>query len=211
MNRFRQSVVQLFGLVLLVSLLTPFVAPSHAYDAAWNGWREDITRPKPPKKPHCASGQCPPGTCNLVSSPVYTADGTLVWTDRDISFSGATRMGLTRTYNSFDYRAGLFGRGWVTAQESSIARTWRAVTEANSDGSPKIATDFAPEPIWLSEYGRRYVLEESENMCGTPKVLNFTFEKLDDGRFKQVFEGSVRFSTLRQKNCNKKQETWRLS
>jgi YD repeat-containing protein len=46
----------------------------------------------------------------------------------------------------------------------------------------------------MSGYGRRYVLEESESMCGTPGVLNFTFEKLGDGRFKQVFEGSDRFS-----------------
>lgn len=198
MNRFRQNVVQLLGLALLVSLLTPFIAPSQAYDAAWNGWREDITRPVPHKKPPCETGECPPDTCDIEqktkTSPVYAADGTLVWSDRDISFSGATRIGLKRTYNSFDYRAGLFGRGWVTAQESSIARTWRAVTQANSDGSPKVATDFAPEPIWMSGYGRRYVLEEYEDTCGTPGMLNFTFEKLADGRFKQVFDGSERYS-----------------
>jgi len=101
---------------------------------------------------------------------------------------------LKRTYNSFDYRPGLFGRGWVTAQESNIARTYRAISEANTDGSSKMATEFKSEPIWMSAYGSRYVLEESETECGTPAVLTFTFEKLANGQFKQVTEGSGSFS-----------------
>lgn len=179
------------------SLVICVLIASHAtfaYDQPWNGNREDITSPAPPPPPPCPGGSCQcPNPANT-SSPVYTADGSLVWSDTDIVFPVQTRVTLTRTYNSFDYRAGLFGRGWVTAQESNIAKTFRAVTEGNSDGSPKPATEFESVPIWLAAHGRRYILEETATNCNTPAVLYFTFEKLDDGSFKQVFEDSSSFS-----------------
>jgi len=173
-------------------------APMAAFDQPWNGNREDITGPcrtncKPPPPP-CPSGNCQCPNGNNTTSPVYTADGSLVWSDEDINFPAITRVGLKRTYNSFDYRAGLFGRGWVTAQEVNIARTYRAVTEANEDGSPKTATEFESAPIWLASYGRRYELQETAIECTTPEVLYFTFEKQTDGSFRQVFEDSQSFS-----------------
>lgn len=171
--------------------------PAIAFDQPWNGNREDITghcqtNCKPPPPP-CPSGncKCPP---NGTTSPVYAADGSLVWTDSDITFPVTTRVGLNRTYNSFDYRAGLFGRGWVTSQEVNIARTYRAVTEGNADGSPKTATEFESVPIWLASYGRRYVLQETATECTPSEVLFFTFEKQADGTFKQVFEDRQSFS-----------------
>jgi len=174
-------------------LMTVIVAsPVAAYDQPWNGGKEDITGPTPPPPPPCPSGNClcPP---NGTGSPVYIADGSLVWSDVDITFASSTRVGLKRTYNSFDYRAGLFGRGWVTAQESNIARTYKAITEGNADGSPKTATEFKSVPIWLAAYGRRYTLEETASQCTTPDVLYFTFEKQTDGSFKQVYEDSQSF------------------
>lgn len=169
-------------------------APAHAYDAPWNGWREDITGPGPEPEVDCEGGECgPPSECNT-GSPVYTARGSLVWSDTDVRFPGATRVGLTRTYNSFDFRAGIFGRGWMTSQETSIARTYKALAQGSADGSPTTATAFASQPVWLSSYGRRYRLQESTTACTPPQVLYFTFEKQADGSFQQVFEDSSSYA-----------------
>ena len=180
--------IALAGLICLSSV------SSYAFDQEWNGGREDITRPNNPPPPPCPGGNCKCPNSNNTASPVYAADGSLVWRDADIVFPTNTRVGLERTYNSFDYRAGLFGRGWVTSQESNIARTYRAVTEGSPDGSPKIATEFQSVPVWLAPHGRRYVLVESATECTTPEVLYFTFEKQEDGGFKQVFEDSQSYS-----------------
>ena len=100
----------LITVLALLGLITSFQV--FAYDAPWNGGREDITGPGPEPEPDCESGNCScPGDGNT-SSPVYTARGYLVWKDVDIVFPTSTRIGLQRTYNSFDFRAGLFGRGW---------------------------------------------------------------------------------------------------
>ncbi len=165
-----------------------------AYDAPWNGGREDITKPGPEPENDCTSNECScPGDGNT-GSPVYTARGYLVWKDSDITFPSTTRVGLRRTYNSFDFRAGLFGRGWVTAQESNIARTYKAITEGNPNGSPTTATAYQSVPIWLASHGRRYRLEETATACTTPDVLYFTFEKLANGGFKQVYEDSLDYN-----------------
>ncbi|MGH1463504.1 MAG: DUF6531 domain-containing protein, partial [Neptuniibacter sp.] len=168
------------------------VPVAHAYDAAWNGYREDITRHSTTTEDNdCPNGNClAEPNCNNTKSPVYVAKGFLVYTEADIEFPSSNVIGLNRTYNSFDRRAGLFGRGWVTKQEMSIARTYKAITEANPDGSPKAASDYQSVPILLTEYGRRYRLEETATGCTTPEVLFFTFEKLPDGGFKQVYEDS---------------------
>ncbi|MGH1462879.1 MAG: hypothetical protein ACRBB6_12670 [Neptuniibacter sp.] len=70
----------------------------------------------------------------------------------------------------------------------NVARTSKAITEANPDGSPKAETDYQSVPILLTEYGRRYRLEETATGFTTSEVLFFTFEKLPDGGFKQVYE-----------------------
>ncbi|MEA3302011.1 MAG: DUF6531 domain-containing protein, partial [Pseudomonadota bacterium] len=185
----RQSLIAAFALAALLSGI-----PAVAYDAPWNGWREDITGPGPEPEEDCQDGECgPPDDCNT-GSPVYTARGSLVWSDTDIRFPGTTRVGLKRTYNSFDFRAGMFGRGWFTAQESNIARTYKAVAEASADGSETTATEFESTPVWMSSYGRRYRLQESATTCTPPQVLFFTFEKQPDGSFKQVFEESLSYS-----------------
>ena len=172
--------------------------PSFAFDQPWNGNREDITGPCTtncaPPPPPCPGGMCQCPNPNNTKSPVYTADGSLVWSDTDITFPVTSRISLKRTYNSFDYRAGLFGRGWVTAQESNIARTYRAVTEGNADGSPKTAAEFESVPIWLASYGRRYELQETATECATPDVLYFTFLKQTDGTLRQIFEDNENFS-----------------
>ena len=185
----RQSLITVIAFAVLFS-----GSPAVAYDAPWNGWREDITGPGPEPEEDCQDGECgPPNDCNT-GSPVYTARGSLVWSDTDIRFPGTTRIGLKRTYNSYDFRAGMFGRGWFTAQESNIARTYKAIAEASHDGSATTAAEFESMPVWMSSYGRRYKLQESETACTPPQVLFFTFEKQPDGSFKQVFEESLSFS-----------------
>jgi len=161
-----------------------------AFDQPWNGGREDITRPEEDEEEECEGNECNCPNGNNTSSPVYSARGYLVWKDIDIEFTSNTLINLSRTYNSFDFRAGLFGRGWMTAQESSIARTYKALTEGNADGSSKPAESYESIPIWAASYGRRYQLEETETGCTTPNILYFTFEKTSDGGFKQVFENS---------------------
>ncbi len=182
----------LMAVVALTALFSSILA--QAYDAPWNGWREDITGPGPEPEEDCQTGECgSPNDCNT-GSPVYTARGSLVWHDADVRFPGLTRVGLKRTYNSFDFRAGMFGRGWMTAQESSIARTYKAVSQSSADGSPATATEFESMPVWLSSHGRRYKLQENANSCTPPQVFFFTFEKQADGSFKQVFEDSRSYS-----------------
>jgi len=181
-----------FSIIILVTLIG--ASPGLSYDQPWNGSKEDVTSPDSKKNDgDCPNGNCSPTTCGQTSSPVYTARGYLIWKDSDITFPAPTRVGLSRTYNSFDYRAGLFGRGWVTAQESGIARTYKAITEGNADGTPTTATEYESVPIWLSESGRRYQLEETETGCSTPEILTFTFEKLTEGGFKQVYEDSLSY------------------
>ncbi len=183
-----------FESILLLALLLVtigFSMPASAYDQPWNGNREDITSAENDDEETCSSGNC---GCDGTGSPVYLADGSLVWRDTDITFPTSTRVGLKRTYNSFDYRAGLFGRGWVTAQESNIARTYKALDQGNADGSPSTATNFGSVPIWLASYGRRYVLQETATTCTPPGVLYFTFEKQANGNFKQVFEDNQSYS-----------------
>ncbi len=167
------------------------LSPVFAYDQPWNGNKEDIVGTGDENEDDCPGGECAGPTCNSnTGSPVYVSSGSLVWKEPDVVFPTTTEIGLTRTYNSFDLRVGLFGRGWVTAQESNIAQTYKAVTEGNADGSPLTATAFEQIPIWLSSHGRRYKLEATDSGCRTPGVLFFTFQKESDGRFRQVFENS---------------------
>ncbi|MES9905274.1 MAG: DUF6531 domain-containing protein, partial [Sedimenticola sp.] len=184
-----------FNLIPVLVLLG-FIASTQvfAYDADWNGGREDISKPDIEKEKDCSKVNCSCPSDGNTSSPVYTARGYLVWKDIDINFPTSSRISLRRTYNSFDVRAGLFGRGWVTAQESNIARTYKAITEGNADGSPSTATEFKSIPIWLASYGRRYKLEETETSCKAPGVLYFTFEKTPDGGFKQVYEDNQSYN-----------------
>ena len=181
-----------FLLLVVLLVMLSAATPVSAYDQPWNGNREDITSTtNEPPPSTCPSGNC---SCDGTGSPVYLADGSLVWRDTDIRFASSTRVGLKRTYNSFDQRAGLFGRGWVTAQESSIARTYKALDQGNADGSPSTATNFGSVPIWLASYGRRYKLQETATTCTPPGVLYFTFEKQANGNFKQVFEDNQSYS-----------------
>ncbi|MDH5231490.1 MAG: DUF6531 domain-containing protein [Gammaproteobacteria bacterium] len=188
-----KSSIHSLSLIFILFVIVNLGMPVFAYDQPWNGFREDITSPDPDPDPPCPSGncKCPP---NGTRSPVYVADGSLVWSETDIQFPTNAQITLTRTYNSFDERSGLFGRGWVTAQESNIARTYRALDEGNADGSPSTATNFGSVPIWLASYGRRYVLQETATHCTPPSVLYFTFEKLADGKFKQVFDDNQSYS-----------------
>ncbi len=194
MERSNNPLIPFHWIAALSTVLCLFMLPVQAYDQPWNGNREDITNPAPPPPPPCPGGDCNPPDCNNTSSPVYTADGSLVWSTTDIQFPSVSRIRLKRTYTSTDYRAGLFGRGWVTAQESNIARTYKAITEGNADGSPKTATEFKSVPIWLASYGRRYTLEETATACTPPSNLFFTFEKVANGQFRQVFENSQNYN-----------------
>ncbi len=173
------------GFLLLLFCLS--AAPTTlAYDAPWNGGREDITGPDDtPDDDGCEGDNCDDCKGKKSGSPVFVANGSLIWSDDDIQFSAQTNIGLKRTYNSTDYRAGLFGRGWVSPQESGIARTYKA-----SDGG------FDSVPIWMTENGTRYSLIDDGATCIAPDVLFFFFEKQDDGAYKQIFEDSNSFNIL---------------
>lgn len=173
------SVVFCFSILILIA------TSSHSYGQSLND--EDITSPCANCTPPPPCQECKPG--EQVSS-VYLADGSLVWDEIDIGFPVDTSVGLSRKYNSYDRRAGLFGRGWITAQEMNIAITSRAVTQANADNSPKAADEYESVLIWTDATGRRYFLEETSTGFSPPDVFYFTFEKQADGSFKQVFADS---------------------
>jgi len=169
-----------FSVLALIMLLLFAVMPVQAYDQPWNGYREDITGPKPPPQDHCEGDECPPCPGGQTRSPVFVADGALIWQETDITPPGISRVGLKRVYNSFDYRAGLFGRGWISGQEAGLVRTYKAVDD----------NSFMAAPIFKTKEGVRYTLAETETTCTVPGVLFFSFKKLPDGGFKQVFEDS---------------------
>jgi RHS repeat-associated protein len=181
-----QNLKMVYSLLIIVLLfaITAVPSPVQAYDAAWNGGREDITgHDEAPDPEGCQGDECPDDPCDATRSPVYVADGSLIWSDTDIRFPSATRVGLKRTYNSFDYRAGLFGRGWVTAQEIGIAKTYKATSGG-----------FASVPIWMTKTGVRYTLTDNGTSCTAPDVLFFSFEKRADGSYKQIFEDNNSFN-----------------
>lgn len=187
--------MKIFKKTLLVASVALISGNTLAYDQAWNGWREDIssaTRDKPAQDDKPAADPTPE-PCKNLRSPVYAASGFFHWPDTDITLPVRSGLKVKRTYNSQDLRVGLFGRGWMTAQEEGIARTWKAITEGNPDGSPKDAESYKSVPIWLAESGRRYTLEETEVGCDTPAVLSFTITKLPDGRWKAEHENSKTF------------------
>jgi len=179
----QSSLVFTICMITLLFCITVLPASVQAYDQVWNGGKEDITKHKKQGKDGCKGPDCEPQSCKTTNSPVHVADGSLIWKDTDISFPASTRVGLKRTYNSFDYRAGLFGRGWVTAQESGIAKTYKAT-----------GGGFESVPIWMTESGMRYTLTDNVTTCTAPDVLFFSFEKRADGSYKQIFEDSGSFS-----------------
>lgn len=70
--------------------------------------------------PWCCSGY--DYAIPFAEDPVDAASGNFIDTTTDLSAGAATSLSVTRTYNSFDTRGGLFGPGWstlfdVTAQE----------------------------------------------------------------------------------------------
>lgn len=187
--------MKLFKRTLLAASVALLSGNALAYDQAWNGWREDISsasRDVPEEDTNQETSETPED-CSHTNSPVYTANGFFYWHDTDITLPARSGLKVKRTYNSQDLRVGLFGRGWMTAQEEGIARTWKAITEGNPDGSPRDADSYKSVPIWLAESGRRYTLEETDTGCDTPAVLSFTITKLADGRWKAEHENSQAF------------------
>ncbi|MBV1874068.1 MAG: hypothetical protein KUG80_04775, partial [Gammaproteobacteria bacterium] len=78
---------------VLLLAMTSISAPAWAYDQSWNGYREDITGPCTTCEPPPPCQNCCPGS---TGSPVYLANGTLVWNETDIRFPTDTNVRLKR-------------------------------------------------------------------------------------------------------------------
>lgn len=116
---------------LLCLLALTFTAPvAQGYHFPWDQGHDttDWDDPSPPGP--CEGGVCDSCSGNASRSPVYTATGHFVWSDTDVALNGRPSIGITRTYNSHDPRAGIFGNGWTVGCELALYKATRFEDDA---------------------------------------------------------------------------------
>lgn len=87
-------------------------------------------------------------------SPVQLIDGAFIWTTTDIVLNGRPNISLSRHYNSYDARDGIFGRGWSTRCEKSLTRVINYEEQESGVSEPTI------NYIYKTAIGRRYNFKE---------------------------------------------------
>ena len=102
-----------------------------AYHFPWDQGHDttdwgDPNAPGPCEGPNC--DPCEKGT----GSPVFIATGHYIWSETDVAMTGRPGLSLTRTYNSNDPRAGIFGNGWSSDCDLNLVKTTRR--ERGDDG-----------------------------------------------------------------------------
>ncbi len=88
-------------------------------------------------------------------SPVSLVDGAFIWSDTDIYLNGRPSLHLTRHYNSFDARDGIFGKGWSSRCEKSLTRIVEFQQNEAGESTPKLVY------IYRAALGHRYNFEET--------------------------------------------------
>ncbi|MFN0063313.1 MAG: DUF6531 domain-containing protein, partial [Myxococcaceae bacterium] len=94
--------------IVLVAFM--LASPSGATHFPWDQGHDLIAWFKPPPPGPCEEADCDP--CWGTGSPVYLADGRLVWTEVDVHLPGRPGLSMARTFNSYDPWIGPFGKGW---------------------------------------------------------------------------------------------------
>jgi RHS repeat-associated protein len=128
-------------------------------------------------KPGCGS--------NSTNSPLYLANRQFVWRDIDVALPGRPDLMVARTYNAFDSREGIFGRGWTERCERSLVKTYRITTTQNPDSvlngsSAERRSTF--EYIYRAASGRRYTFMLNGDEFKTPDGINhLTLNALNNG------------------------------
>ena len=116
----RHMAIAALTCVLLLGVLGPG-STLYAFHFPWDQGHDTFRPTQPPNDGPCEGSNCNP--CNSSSSPVYAPTGHFVWSDTDIALRGRPYLGITRTYNSNDPRAGLFGNGWSISCDVGLYAT----------------------------------------------------------------------------------------
>lgn len=90
-------------------------------------------------------------------SPVQLIDGAFIWTTTDIVLNGRPNLSLSRHFNSYDARDGIFGRGWSTRCEKSLVKVVDFEERESGVSQPTI------NYIYKTAIGRRYSFKEAGN------------------------------------------------
>lgn len=143
---------------LVALLATCFLLPAHnslAYHFPWDQGHDTTDYPDPNDPGPCEGPNCDP--CKGTGSPVYIATGHFIWSETDLTMAGRPGLSLTRTYNSNDPRAGIFGNGWSSDCDLHLTRT--SVIEADATGE-SIKTE---QLVLTAANGKRYIFPKNDN------------------------------------------------
>jgi len=122
---------KMFWVLLLTTCLVLPTQNGWSYHFPWDQGHDTTDYPDPNDPGPCEGPNCDP--CKGTGSPVYIATGHFIWSEADISMAGRPGLSLTRTYNSNDPRAGIFGNGWSSDCDLHLTRTVSIDADDNGD------------------------------------------------------------------------------
>jgi len=115
-------------------------------------------------------------------SPVYLEDMTFVWEETDIVLAGKPTISLSRNYNSYDGREGVFGKGWTANCERSLTKVYNLEEKGVDAETGRVITADQDQYIYRTASGRRFEFSEDEsgNIVSPSDLPSITLEELTD-------------------------------
>ena len=102
-------------------------------------------------------------TCKGSGSPVYLQDMTFLWRETDVALAGRPALALSRFYNSFDGREGIFGKGWTGNCERSLIKVFGLVEVGVDAATGAVLSQEQLQYVYRSAEGRTYIFGEDAN------------------------------------------------
>lgn len=110
---------------------------------------------------------------NSTNSPLYLANRQFVWREVDASFPGRLSLTVARTYNAFDGRDGIFGKGWTERCERSLVKASRLIEIVDSSTDPaSVRRETTYEYVYRAASGRRYTFKFVNGSYQPPNGIN---------------------------------------
>lgn len=141
--------------VVLTSLL--ILGPLPAYSADREADLNTHTGINGPQK-----DQDPEDGIPCSGSPVYLEKMTFFWKEIDITLAGKPGISLKRTYNSFDGREGIFGKGWSAGCERSLIKVYNLKEVGVDAESGQVITADQIQYVYRSARGHLYEFTEND-------------------------------------------------
>ena len=148
---------------LVLAFVTLYsAAPTLAADMSGDGGTHvgpnGSQKPLDPNKPDTTAN-----SCNSQGSPVYLKDLTFVWSDVDIALNGRPALYLSRFYNSFDGREGIFGKGWTASCERSLVKVFGLKEVGVDAATGAVLSQEQLQYVYRGTDGRSYSFVEDAN------------------------------------------------